>query len=170
MEYLDVLTSCSDEFKVDDSKIMQIADAICSCLGLKGWQLCIKFVDNEEIAYLNNLYRSKDYPTDVLSFPQVEWDKPLEFGGPTQPWDKKSPNILGDIVISLEQAQLSANNIGHGLDREVCFLLVHGILHLSGHDHIEKDEEAVMIAAQKQVMSLLETQEKSPIWLACAQK
>ncbi len=149
---------------------MQIADSICSFLGLKGWQLCIKFVDNEEIAYLNNLYRAKDYPTDVLSFPQVEWENPLKVGAPPQLLDKaKSLNILGDIVISLEQAQLSANSIGHGLDREVCFLLVHGILHLSGHDHIEKEEEAVMIAAQKQIMSLLETQDRSPIWLACVQ-
>jgi probable rRNA maturation factor len=93
-------------------------------------ELSIALVDDATISDLNRRYRSKAGPTDVLSFSQLEGEH-VELAG----------NLLGDVVISLETAARQARVAHRGLDSEVARLLVHGILHLIGHDH-EHDEEA----------------------------
>ncbi|HBK85978.1 MAG TPA: rRNA maturation RNase YbeY, partial [Firmicutes bacterium] len=70
-----------------------------------------------------------DRPTDVLSFSQLEGE---------ELFDVRDVPILGDIVISMEQAQAQAVDYGHSLERELAFLLVHGLLHLAGYDHDEE--------------------------------
>ena len=101
-------------------------------------EISVTFVDNAAIAELNNQYRNKPMPTDVLSFP-------LENNG---------CKMLGDIVISMERAQEQATLYGHPLQREVAFLTVHSMLHLLGYDHenggleamrMREKEEAVLI-------------------------
>ena len=77
---------------------------------------------------------------------------------------------LGDLVIALDVAAENAQNIGQSLDREVCFLLVHGILHLCGHDHIKKTEEKLMLACQRRLMKILgEDSPKKALWRGCVQ-
>jgi probable rRNA maturation factor len=93
-------------------------------------ELSIALVDDATIAELNQKYRSKPGPTDVLSFSQLEGEQ-VELAG----------NLLGDVVISLETAARQARAAHRGLDSEVAQLLIHGILHLIGHDH-EHDDEA----------------------------
>ena len=92
------------------------------------------------IQALNNEYRSIDSVTDVLSFPSVE-------AGQTP-----SDGFWGDIVICPSRAAEQAIEYGHSLTRELAFLTVHGMLHLFGFDHIEPEDETVMIAEQKLIL------------------
>lgn len=91
-------------------------------------EVSVSFVSNDEIRRLNKIYRQKDAPTDVLSFPLGEnghYDTNKETGSA----------LLGDVVISLEMAVKQSNMYGHSLEREVGFLTVHSMLHLLGYDH-----------------------------------
>lgn len=99
-------------------------------------EVSVTFVDNAEIAQLNEQYRSNPNPTDVLSFPLGEngkYEKNQETGA----------MVLGDIVISMEKAIEQANIYGHTLQREVAFLTVHAMYHLLGYDHEKGGIEAV---------------------------
>ena len=111
-------------------------------------EVCVTFVDNEEIHRLNKEFREKDSATDVLSFPLGEngiYDVNPDTGA----------KQLGDVVISLERAEEQAAEFGHSLQREVCYLTVHSMLHLLGYDHMEPDEKAVMRKKEESVMSLI---------------
>lgn len=91
-------------------------------------EVSVSFVDNRDIQMLNNQYRHKDAPTDVLSFPLGE-------NGEYDVNNETNAIILGDIVISLETAMKQAEFYGHSLEREIGFLTVHSMLHLLGYDH-----------------------------------
>lgn len=109
-------------------------------------------MDDNEIRKLNRDYRGKDAATDVLSFPLEEETadgEPAIIGGPGERW-------LGDIVISVEKAQAQAQAYGHTFEREMTFLLIHGLLHLLGYDHEkgEADEQA-MQAEEKRILAAL---------------
>lgn len=98
-------------------------------------EVSVSFVDNNEIRRLNKLYRGKDKPTDVLSFPLGEngvYDIDKETGAA----------LLGDVVISIETAIKQAKMYDHSLEREVGFLTVHSMLHLLGYDHETSPLEA----------------------------
>lgn len=97
--------------------------------------LSLTFCDNATIHRLNAEYRHKDNPTDVLAFPQG-----LE------------NHLLGDLVVSLEQAHIQAQELGHSLERELAFLVTHGFLHLLGYDHQTPEEEQEMFTLQKQLL------------------
>jgi probable rRNA maturation factor len=96
-------------------------------LGCPRAELSIVITDDATIHDLNRQWRHKDRPTDVLSFSQVEGLCP---GAPSE------EQLLGDVVISLETAARQAKELGHSLEQEVQRLLVHGVLHLLGHDHV----------------------------------
>ncbi len=104
----------------------------------------ILLCDNEYIRKLNREQRGIDRATDVLSFPMFEFDKP----------DVLCP--LGDIVISLNTARAQAFEYGHTLTREICFLALHGTLHLLGYDHIEDADREKMEAKQREILDRLE--------------
>ena len=102
------------------------------------------FVDNEAIREMNLEYRDKDSATDVLSFPMYEPDEEI---------DDEEEVLLGDIVISLERAQEQCEEYGHSLEREVMYLLVHGLLHLAGYDHMEEEDKKVMRAQEEKLLA-----------------
>ena len=104
-------------------------------------EVSIVLVDNNYIRELNSTYRGYDSPTDVLSFC-------LHDEGSAEEGD----NILGDVIISVEKAKEQAINFAHSLQREVAFLVVHGILHLVGYDHETTAGEKDMMAKQDLVM------------------
>ena len=108
-------------------------------------EISVTFVDNAAIAELNNQYRNKPMPTDVLSFP-------LGVDGKYDVDENNGCKMLGDIVISMERAQEQANLYGHPLQREVAFLTVHSMLHLLGYDHIDDDEAEVMEAREDAIL------------------
>ena len=113
-------------------------------------EVSITYTDNQQIHELNLRYRNVDRPTDVLSFPLMDFS-----GESDEPVADEPVVSLGDIVISLEKAQEQADEYGHSFDREVAFLTVHSMLHLLGYDHMEEDEERDMRARQRAVMELL---------------
>ena len=158
-------------YLVDFDKIDLLSKRIQEFLGVQDFELSVNIVSPEEMQDLNQQFRDKDRSTDVLSFPQEEFVPPITTDHPFQ--DEISsdapPKLLGDIAISLIDAEQNAKSIGQGLDRELCFLLVHGILHLCGHDHLEPEEEKVMLQQQKKIMEKLEDSEPPPaIWNQCA--
>ena len=110
-------------------------------------EVSLTFVDDAAIQELNREHRGKDRPTDVLSFPQ--WDP-----GDDLPPDPL-PIPLGDIVISVETAERQATEYGHGVEREIGFLMAHGLLHLLGLDHETPEEEAVMRDRQRSLLEAL---------------
>jgi probable rRNA maturation factor len=103
--------------------------------------ISISFVRDPKIRELNRTFRDKDAPTDVLSFPLVE------------PGDAYAgaERLLGDIVISIDTARRQAADYDAPLDREVQRLLIHGVLHLLGHDHLEPGERARMEAEERRL-------------------
>lgn len=106
-------------------------------------EISVTFVDNAEIARLNEQYRGKAQPTDVLSFPLGEngkYDINQETGAA----------MLGDIVISMERAMEQAEIYGHSLQREVAFLTVHSMFHLLGYDHECGGLEAVKMREKEE--------------------
>jgi probable rRNA maturation factor len=98
-----------------------------------------------EIRRLNRDFRGKDYPTDVLSFPAAapESRNPLPNGRGSD-W---SDRFLGDIAISLGRARAQAREFGHAIEQEVQILMLHGVLHLMGHDH--ETDSGAMARAEK---------------------
>ena len=115
---------------------------------------------NEEIHRMNREYRDVDRPTDVLSFPQVEYESPVDFSwAEAHERDCFDPDtgelLLGDIVISLDKVKEQAEKYGHGVRREYAFLIAHSMLHLLGYDHMTEDEAKDMETRQSAVIEHL---------------
>ncbi|MGS0765075.1 rRNA maturation RNase YbeY [Syntrophomonas curvata] len=136
-------------------ELQQIIVNVCNTVAKvgrlpKNSEVSIMIVDNSYIQELNFIYRQQNRPTDVLSFAmnelsdeEPEYDSSLEV------------NILGDIVISLEQAALQSQEYGHGLERELGYLVAHGMLHLLGYDHELEEEAQVMRTLEEKIMQLV---------------
>jgi probable rRNA maturation factor len=106
-------------------------------------ELTIVLTDDDQLQTLNRDYLGIDAPTDVLSFPSSETDP--ETGSP----------YLGDILLSLPRAANQAMAAGHNLDAEAQLLVVHGVLHLMGHDHAKAEEKERMWQAQAEILDQL---------------
>lgn len=114
-------------------------------------EVSVTFVDDEGIRALNKKFRNMDKPTDVLSFPLLDYE-----GESEEPFFDELCHNLGDIVISLERAMAQANEFGHSFEREVAFLTAHSMLHLLGYDHELSDEDdADMRKRQNDIMERL---------------
>lgn len=105
----------------------------------------ITIIDNERIHEINRDYRGIDRPTDVISFAFMDEDINPENG----------LTNLGEIYISIEKAHEQAEEYGHSFERELCFLLVHGLLHLLGYDHMKKEDEIEMFSLQDEILESL---------------
>lgn len=133
--------------KVDDKipeleEVQKFIDYALDYLKLDKVVFNVIIIDNDEIHALNKEYRGVDRPTDVISFALEDDDTfiPLE------------ERVLGDIYISIDKAKEQANAYGHSLLRELCFLTIHGILHLLGYDHMNEEEEKEMFTLQERVL------------------
>lgn len=116
--------------------------------------------DNERIHALNKQFRETDRPTDVLSFPNVNYEKPADFEGIEEDeadyFDPESGELyLGDIVISVDKVFEQAEEYGHSVKREYAFLLAHSMLHLLGYDHMETAEALTMEQKQEEILNRL---------------
>ena len=132
--------------ELNEESCMDIEKAIKTALSFfdmgNGYQVSVSFVDKDEIHKLNREFRNTDRVTDVLSFPMEEVDP-------------RGVNILGDIVICMEQAECQAEEFGHSVVREVAYLSVHSVLHLLGYDHEREEDKLEMRAMEKQIMKKL---------------
>ena len=114
-------------------------------------EVSVTFVDDEGIRELNKKFRGLDKPTDVLSFPLLDYE-----GESEEPFFDELCHNLGDIVISLERAMAQANEFGHSFEREVAFLTAHSMLHLLGYDHeLSEEDDADMRRRQNDIMDRL---------------
>jgi len=125
-----------------DKLIIRVVEKCLEYLNLGEYGVSVTITDNEEIQSLNKQYRSKDAPTDVLSFPLYDENGDLD------------EEELGDIVISLERAAFQAQEYGHSLEREVAFLVAHSMLHLVGYDH--EEDETEMFQKQEEILNRLD--------------
>lgn len=114
----------------------------------------ITIVTDDEIHTLNRDYRNVDRATDVLSFALDEdGGEPELVGGP-------EVHLLGDIIISAETAARQAEEFGHGLEREIVYLAVHGLLHLLGYDHMQEEDKAIMRAKEEEALREIKLSEE----------
>lgn len=133
-----------------------ISDACIAAINEEGIDGCmnISFSSEDEIRRLNRDFRNVDSVTDVLSFPANDLTCPISKTGITCDMEVDDGMIfLGDIIICYERACEQAEEYGHSLKRELCFLALHGTLHLLGYDHIEPEDEAVMMSKQNDVLN-----------------
>ncbi len=123
-------------------------------------QINVVITDNASIQEVNREFRGVDAPTDVLSFPTVEYAKPSDFSGLEEHaedyFDPDSGELmLGDMMLSAQKVREQADAYGHSLEREFAFLVVHSLLHLCGYDHMEEEERLRMEERQRVIMDRL---------------
>ncbi len=134
-----------DRVPVDRRKIGAAARRTLKTLGYEGYELTIVLVDDREITRLNRQYFHRNRPTNVISFPLMD-DSPVSLRS----------RILGDVVISAETAQRDAREAGEKAEGEILFLMIHGILHLAGYDHVRSAaERRTMEAKEKEIFERL---------------
>jgi probable rRNA maturation factor len=118
-------------------------------------ELCIKAVDEETIATLNERWMEKEGATDVLAFPMDELRPGLVDREPEE-------GVLGDLVLCPAVAQRQGETAGHGTEAELELLTVHGVLHLLGYDHAEPDEHREMFGLQDDLLAAWRSQGDAP--------
>jgi len=130
--------------RVDMDLLRARASEALAALGHARSELSLTLTDDRGIAELNEAWRGKRGPTDVLSFSLVEGDHAEHRGA-----------LLGDVVIGVSQAARQARAAHRALDRELADLAIHGILHLLGHDHEEEGEARAMRAEERRLRRAL---------------
>lgn len=162
LEYTD---ECGEALPFDGEKVA--AEVIEKALDYEGCpyetEVSLTLVSVEEMHNLNREFRDIDRPTDVLSFPLIDYPAPGEFAFLEE---KKASEdcfnpetgelMLGDIVISTKHVYEQAESYGHSKLREFAFLIAHSMLHLMGYDHIVPEEAAVMEKKQSEILEQLQ--------------
>ena len=131
-----VLEQCFKEEKLENSKLY----------------ITITLTNSENIRKINKEYRNIDKATDVLSFPMYEKEE-LEEKIAKQHYEHE--DVLGDIVISIEKVEEQAKEYGHGFERELSYMIVHGFYHLMGYDHIEEEDKKKMRPKEEKILNTL---------------
>ncbi len=122
--------------------------------------LNVLLTDNEAIQEINKEQRGMDMPTDVLSFPMIEYSSPADFSLVEDCVEdyfhpETGELLLGDIVISVDKVLEQAENYGHSIKRELAFLTAHSMLHLFGYDHMQEEERVIMEQKQRAILERL---------------
>lgn len=140
---IEVFNETSHDIEKEMIELKQFLENVAKDEQLGNGEFNVIIVDNEKIKQINKEYRKIDRETDVISF-ALEDDKTFVMEG---------YRILGDIYISIDKALDQAREYGHSFKREFSFLALHGLLHLLGYDHMEKDDEQVMFSKQEEVLT-----------------
>ena len=138
------ITNETDE-NVDITLLNKVADYALRSENVDKGVVNIIIVDNKRISKINKEYRNIDRETDVISFALEDDDTFIEL----------TIRVLGDIYISIDKVKSQASDYGHSEIREICFLVVHGILHLLGYDHMNIADELVMFSKQDKILDEL---------------
>jgi probable rRNA maturation factor len=150
-----------NQHPIDNMRWMRLAEYVLVEEGVRGdAELAVLFVDEESMTDLNKRFLAKDGPTDVLAFPideePPESGRSPDSGGsgpgylPTEPADL--PTLLGDVVICPAVAHRNAPEHAGTYDDELALLIVHGILHLMGRDHVDPEEADAMEARERELL------------------
>ncbi len=142
--------------EVDEAMEALVAQVVEKVLAYEeceeNYEVSISFVGDEEMRSLNNEYRGIDKETDVLSFPMLDFiEEELEEEDEDAEYIDEEI-ALGDIVISMRSVREQAEDFGHSFNRELAFLLVHGMLHLLGYDHEDEAGEKEMFEKQEAIL------------------
>ncbi|WP_296328630.1 rRNA maturation RNase YbeY [uncultured Acidaminococcus sp.] len=142
-----------EELEADLTKAMNV---VAELEGLSPQtEVDITLVDDAAIHELNRTYRGIDRPTDVLSFALDEGEEEPEVD------DDEIEHLLGDVIISAPTAVRQGEEYGHGLEREMTYLAVHGMLHLLGYDHMEEKDKLIMRKREEEVLRRLDLAEEN---------
>ena len=136
------------EYASYEEVYQQIVDVAVKHLKIKAeLVISVSLIHNDLIHQINKEYRGVDRPTDVISFAFLDNEKDRDSL-------LKKPGLiaLGDIYISIDKAKEQAEEYGHSLHRELCFLFVHGLLHLLGYDHMKEEDEKIMFPLQEVIL------------------
>ena len=144
MNEITVINETDDN--IDNKLLNKVASFALEYEKVKKALVNIIIVDNKEIRKINKEYRGIDRETDVISFALEDDNTFIEL----------PIRVLGDIYISIDKAKSQALEYGHSLKREICFLVVHGILHLLGYDHMNEEEEKIMFERQDKILDELD--------------
>ena len=131
-----VLTQCFKEEKLENSKL----------------SITVILTTPSKIKEINQKFRKQNKATDVLSFPVFEKD---ELNKKIEKKDFLYEDMLGDIVISVEQVEKQAKEYNHSFERELSYMIVHGFYHLMGYDHIEEEDKKQMRPKEEKILSTL---------------
>lgn len=129
---------------IDARAVKRTAKKLLEAVNERQSALSISFVDDDEIREINRAHRGKDKPTDVLSFPLLE-EGDAHLG----------ERLLGDVVISVDSARRQAADYDASLEAEINRLLIHGVLHVMGHDHEEAAEREEMRAEERRLAQVI---------------
>ena len=128
---------------IDTKDIEYVLNIAIKKLKLKNVEFNVILVDNDYIHKINKEYRGIDRETDVISFALEDDDT----------FPTMETKVLGDIYISIDKAKSQAEEYGHSFKREICFLAVHGFLHINGYDHMKEEDEKVMFGLQEEILN-----------------
>lgn len=136
-EYIDiiekVINKCFEIESIKDSKLY----------------ISIILTNPKNIQEINREHRNIDKPTDVLSFPMFEKQE-------LENIKLENPEVLGDVIISIEKVKEQAEEYGHGFERELAYMVVHGFYHLMGYDHMIEEDKVIMREKEENVLEKLE--------------
>lgn len=154
-----------DKIEVTEEFIKKIGDVCTFALKEEGiaieYQISLLFVNNEEIKEINEETRGINKETDVLSFPMIDYEegrvyKDIYIGYEfDETYMDGEEVVLGDMVLSLEKALEQSVEYNHSYEREICYLVVHSILHLLGYDHMEEHEKIIMRKREEEILNKL---------------
>ena len=131
------------EEKIDKSFVRKVVKHTLKKMEAEKSEVNIIFVGLEEIHEINKTYRNVDRPTDIISFALEDTEDVTVY----------EERVLGDIYICLDKVHEQAKEYGHTEIREMAFLIVHGLLHLLGYDHMIKEEEKIMFGLQEEILN-----------------
>ncbi|MGC4105994.1 MAG: rRNA maturation RNase YbeY [Thermomicrobiales bacterium] len=136
-----------------ESALTSLSHHVLSAEAAEGaWTLGFRFVDDTEMQAMHLAFMGLDSPTDIMTFPN-ETDDAWSFGGDEDEEDVESTDRGGDIVISVDTAAAQAEDGDWGLEEELRFLVVHGLLHLLGWDDHDDDDRAAMLNRQRDLIA-----------------
>ncbi len=146
-----------NSYPINEKLLQKASKALCKIVNQKNkkFYAILTFVDKDKIQEINREYRQKDKPTDVISFRMLDNALQTKINKKNYPFDydrQEKKVFIGELFICFEIAKSQSEEYGHSLDREICFLAVHGLLHLLGLDHEAEFERAVMFDLQEKTM------------------
>ena len=155
---INVLIDSEFESLLDAGELQSTVEEIVTAVEVSSnVEIGLVITSQEKIRELNKTYRGIDEPTDVLSFSLLPPNREDEGGG-TPPFVAAPDGVLhlGEIIISYPQAETQAREHKHSIYREITILIIHGVLHLLGHDHEEADEARQMSAREADILERVE--------------
>ena len=142
MNYVEFFNNYGKDLDINLDTLKNFIIYCLDRLSLKNVLFNVIIVDNDSIHKINKEYRGIDRPTDVITF-ALEDNKQINM---------PEVRVLGDIYISYDKVISQAKEYNHSIKREICFLAVHGLLHLLGYDHMKKEDEIKMFSLQKELL------------------